>query len=327
MPRTGGCRSRACSPPPSATRATAIPATARLAHCDRGDGARARRAIPTPPRSSSPAAGRPARARRSGIPIWRGRWRPSAPPGAASSTRARWPREIARWARARGGLATAADFRAQRAEWGAPLSAVYRGVTLFETPPPTQGLSVLQMLRLARGVRRRRARVSRSRSRAPADPGQAARLPRPRPLPRRSALRGGAGVAAPLRRLYRGAPAAHRPRARLALGPGARRGEPGGRHGLRGGGGRGGQRGLAHHEPLRPLRRGGGGGADGHRAAESRRLLLARSRPSQSPRAGQAAAAHPDRVARLPRATGSGRSSAAWAPTASRRFTCRPIPR
>ena len=59
--------------------------------------------------------------------------------------------EIARWSRERGGLATAADYRAQRAEWGAPLSVVYRGVTLFETPPPTQGVSVLQMLRLLEG--------------------------------------------------------------------------------------------------------------------------------------------------------------------------------
>ena len=59
--------------------------------------------------------------------------------------------EIARWARERGGLATAADYRAQRAEWGAPLSTLYRGVTVFETPPPTQGLSVLQMLRLLEG--------------------------------------------------------------------------------------------------------------------------------------------------------------------------------
>jgi gamma-glutamyltranspeptidase/glutathione hydrolase len=59
--------------------------------------------------------------------------------------------EMARWARGCGGLATAADFRAQRAEWGAPLSASYRGVTVFETPPPTQGVSVLQMLRLLEG--------------------------------------------------------------------------------------------------------------------------------------------------------------------------------
>ncbi len=59
--------------------------------------------------------------------------------------------EIARWARGRGGLTTAADFRAQRAEWGEPLSARYRGVTIFETPPPTQGVTVLQMLRLLEG--------------------------------------------------------------------------------------------------------------------------------------------------------------------------------
>jgi gamma-glutamyltranspeptidase len=59
--------------------------------------------------------------------------------------------EIARWSRDRGGLVTAADFRAQRAEWGAPLHTRYRGVTIFQTPPPTQGLSVLQMLRLLEG--------------------------------------------------------------------------------------------------------------------------------------------------------------------------------
>jgi gamma-glutamyltranspeptidase len=57
-------------------------------------------------------------------------------------------REIARWSRARGGLIEEGDLRAQRARWGEPLSSTYRGITLYETPPPTQGVSVLQMLRL-----------------------------------------------------------------------------------------------------------------------------------------------------------------------------------
>jgi gamma-glutamyltranspeptidase len=57
-------------------------------------------------------------------------------------------REIARWSRANGGLIDEADLRAQRAGWGEAISLRYRNVTLYETPPPTQGVSVLQMLRL-----------------------------------------------------------------------------------------------------------------------------------------------------------------------------------
>ncbi|HET8576969.1 MAG TPA: gamma-glutamyltransferase [Methylomirabilota bacterium] len=55
---------------------------------------------------------------------------------------------MTRWAREHGGLFTERDFAEQRARWSEPLSTVYRGVTVYETPPPTQGLSVLQMLNL-----------------------------------------------------------------------------------------------------------------------------------------------------------------------------------
>ncbi len=57
-------------------------------------------------------------------------------------------REMAGYARARGGFFSEADFAEQRSTWGDPLRASYRGVTICETPPPTQGLSVLQMLAL-----------------------------------------------------------------------------------------------------------------------------------------------------------------------------------
>ena len=63
---------------------------------------------------------------------------------------------MARYARSHGGFFDERDFAAQRAEWGEPLRATYRGVTIYETPPPTQGLSVLQMLGLRRAVGARR---------------------------------------------------------------------------------------------------------------------------------------------------------------------------
>src|SRR5262249_39333441 len=57
-------------------------------------------------------------------------------------------REGAAYARANGGLFTESDLAAQRARWGAPLVGAYRGLTVYQTPPPTQGFTVLQMLRL-----------------------------------------------------------------------------------------------------------------------------------------------------------------------------------
>ncbi len=56
--------------------------------------------------------------------------------------------EMARFARERGGLFTPADFAAQKASWGAPLVGQYRDITLYNTPPPTQGCTVIEMLNL-----------------------------------------------------------------------------------------------------------------------------------------------------------------------------------
>src|SRR6266705_371424 len=57
-------------------------------------------------------------------------------------------RSLASFARAGGGFFDEADFRAQQASWAEPLSATYRGIEIFETPPPTQGFTVLEMLNL-----------------------------------------------------------------------------------------------------------------------------------------------------------------------------------
>ena len=55
---------------------------------------------------------------------------------------------LASFSRAGGGFFDEADFHAQQASWGEPLSGSYRGVEIFETPAPTQGFTVLEMLNL-----------------------------------------------------------------------------------------------------------------------------------------------------------------------------------
>jgi len=55
---------------------------------------------------------------------------------------------MARHARENGGFFDAADLAVQKASWGEPLKGGYRDLTLYETPAPTQGFTVLQMLKL-----------------------------------------------------------------------------------------------------------------------------------------------------------------------------------
>jgi gamma-glutamyltranspeptidase/glutathione hydrolase len=57
-------------------------------------------------------------------------------------------KELCRFAREHGGFFTEEDLARQHGGWGEPLSTTYRGVTVYETPPPTQGVSVLEMLNL-----------------------------------------------------------------------------------------------------------------------------------------------------------------------------------
>jgi gamma-glutamyltranspeptidase len=52
----------------------------------------------------------------------------------------------------RDGFLTVADLAEHEGEWGEPLSSTYRGYTVYETPPPTQGLAVLLTLNLLEGV-------------------------------------------------------------------------------------------------------------------------------------------------------------------------------
>ena len=56
--------------------------------------------------------------------------------------------EMARFAEASGGFFHRDDFARQHASWGVPLTGRYRDVAIFNTPPPTQGFCVLEMLNL-----------------------------------------------------------------------------------------------------------------------------------------------------------------------------------
>ena len=56
--------------------------------------------------------------------------------------------EVARELAKLGGFFTERDLAAQGAYWGEPIQGRYRGVTIYETPAPTQGFTVLEMLNL-----------------------------------------------------------------------------------------------------------------------------------------------------------------------------------
>jgi gamma-glutamyltranspeptidase len=57
-------------------------------------------------------------------------------------------KEMVRWSAANDGFFTPADLEAQLARWGQPIKGTYRDVTIYETPPPTQGFAVLEMMNL-----------------------------------------------------------------------------------------------------------------------------------------------------------------------------------
>ncbi|MFN0084008.1 MAG: gamma-glutamyltransferase [Blastocatellia bacterium] len=59
--------------------------------------------------------------------------------------------KIVKFAQAQGGLHTMEDFAKQTSNWLDPISTTYRGHTVYEMPPNTQGLAALQMLNILEG--------------------------------------------------------------------------------------------------------------------------------------------------------------------------------
>ena len=60
-------------------------------------------------------------------------------------------REIVRFCRENGGLLTERDFQEHQSNWGKPVSTQYRGYTVYETAPNSQGLAALLILNLLEG--------------------------------------------------------------------------------------------------------------------------------------------------------------------------------
>jgi gamma-glutamyltranspeptidase/glutathione hydrolase len=61
-------------------------------------------------------------------------------------------RALAAFSQEQGGLIDLADLAANAPRWVAPISRPYRGVEVWELPPPGQGLAVLQMLGILEGT-------------------------------------------------------------------------------------------------------------------------------------------------------------------------------
>lgn len=60
-------------------------------------------------------------------------------------------RGIVAFSRAHGGLLAERDLAEHRSDWGEPLATTYRGVTIYEPPPNTQGIVTLMMLNMLEG--------------------------------------------------------------------------------------------------------------------------------------------------------------------------------
>jgi gamma-glutamyltranspeptidase/glutathione hydrolase len=71
--------------------------------------------------------------------------------GGESFYRGELAAQIADFAAATGGFLTREDFAAHQPEWVDPISATYRGLTVWEMPPNTQGIAALMALNVLEG--------------------------------------------------------------------------------------------------------------------------------------------------------------------------------
>jgi gamma-glutamyltranspeptidase/glutathione hydrolase len=60
-------------------------------------------------------------------------------------------REIVKFSQENGGLLRAKDFEDMKSNWGQPVSTTYRGYTVYETAPNSQGMAALMILNLLEG--------------------------------------------------------------------------------------------------------------------------------------------------------------------------------
>ena len=118
--------------------------------------------------------------------------RARAPP---DSTKARRPTRSSRSMREKGGTMTAADLKEYQPEWVDPISTTYRGWTVYELPPNTQGIAALMMLNLMEQFPLGEYGLTSAKATARDDRGEEARLRGHASLRRRSEVLDRAGAA------------------------------------------------------------------------------------------------------------------------------------
>ena len=118
------------------------------------------------------------------------------------------------------GTMTLKDLSCYRAESDEPLCRPYRGYSVCVPPPPSSGVSLLEMLSILDHTDIAARAPQRSAGLVPVRAGKPSHVRRPRPLRRRSALRAGAGRAAARSGVRAAAGAADRRARRPAPAPG-----------------------------------------------------------------------------------------------------------
>ena len=184
--------------------------------------------------------------------------------------------EIAATIRRLGGFMSEADLAAVSADWVQPISAAYAGHDVLEIPPNGQGITALIMFRLLAMIGAGSADPDERRTLPPRDRGRPPRLFGARPHGRRSGVDDGEPGGAPVRQLHRSARRSHRP-GEAQPGHFASAGAEC-RHDVFDRCRPRSPRRLLHQLDLRRLRRQDRDAVVRHRAAKSRRLLLAGQR-------------------------------------------------
>ena len=232
---------------------------------------------------------------------------------------------MARFAKRSGGFFSLSDFEPAEGGMGRAAGRSYRDVTIYNTPPPTQGFTVIEMLNLLEPHKLHRkpsldritSTCSCRRSKLPTTTAtdcwltRTLRTFRSRGSYRRSMRVNEANLIDP--------------QVGAAWDKVPSFGSLAGRHRLCCGSRSGRQRRVADPKPVRTVWISDRGWQDRRDPAKQGRLFFARPASSQSPRARKDPAAHAHRLDRPSEKTNFGAFSVAWVPMASRRSSCRPM--
>ena len=172
-----------------------FPVTDVIANAWNGSAEEAAVRIRTPRRRSSSTAARRARARCSRTRCSPATLRLIAEKGPAGFYEGKTADAIVNVLREKGGTMTLADLKEYQPAWVDPISTTYRGWTVYELPPNTQGIAALMMLNLMEQYPLGEYGLHERESAARDDRSEEARVRRHAALRRGPELLAGAGAA------------------------------------------------------------------------------------------------------------------------------------